>query len=154
MQPDGTTRHLLGPGDPTVATNGFALLTYDKRGVGDSGGEYFGVGPANAASGLGLLADDVLAGVEALAARADIRADAIGILVPNGGAQSMDLVYHRVEVNVTERGAQTKVTQEFENKTGRPTNACAFFTVSMSIKVQNRNYLYVYSRYYLYGTHT
>jgi Ca-activated chloride channel family protein len=54
-------------------------------------------------------------------------ADAIGILVPSGGAQSLDLVYHRVEVNITERGAQTKVTQEFENKTGRQLEATYLF---------------------------
>jgi dipeptidyl aminopeptidase/acylaminoacyl peptidase len=69
-----------------LATNGFALLTYDKRGVGDSGGEYFGVGPANAEEAFDLLAGDVLAGVDALAARSDIRADRIGVLgISQGG---------------------------------------------------------------------
>ena len=69
-----------------LATNGFALLTYDKRGVGGSSGEYFGVGPDNAERAFDLLSADVLAGVDALAARAEIRAEAIGVLgISQGG---------------------------------------------------------------------
>lgn len=69
-----------------LATNGFALLTYDKRGVGDSGGEYFGVGPQNAEQAFELLASDVLAGVDALAARPEIDAGRIGVLgISQGG---------------------------------------------------------------------
>ncbi len=69
-----------------LAINGYALLTYDKRGVGDSGGTYTGVGPANSDQALGQLADDVVAGVEALKQRPDIRADRIGVYgISQGG---------------------------------------------------------------------
>lgn len=55
-------------------------------------------------------------------------ASAIGILVPTTGLQNnVNLVYHRVEVDITERGAQTHVIQEFENKTGRQLEATYIF---------------------------
>lgn len=69
-----------------LALNGYALLSYDKRGVGESGGEYSGVGPANSDHMLTRLADDVIAGVRYLRARPDIRADAVGVLgISQGG---------------------------------------------------------------------
>lgn len=56
------------------------------------------------------------------------QASAIGILVPTTGLQNnVNLVYHRVEVDITERGAQTHVIQEFENKTGRQLEATYIF---------------------------
>lgn len=69
-----------------LALNGFALLTYDKRGVGESGGQYGGVGPANSERMLARLADDVIAGVRYLEQRGDIRSDATGVLgISQGG---------------------------------------------------------------------
>lgn len=69
-----------------LALNGFALLTYDKRGVGESGGVYQSVGVENSETALTLLADDVIAGVEFLRQRDDIRADQVGVLgVSQGG---------------------------------------------------------------------
>lgn len=56
------------------------------------------------------------------------RAEAIGILVPTEPhAPSLKLVHHRVEVTVTERGATTKVIQEFDNPTGRQLEATYLF---------------------------
>ena len=69
-----------------LAINGFALLTYDKRGVGESGGTYTGVGPDNSDAVFGQLADDIVAGIELLRSRPDIDADKIGVLgISQGG---------------------------------------------------------------------
>lgn len=69
-----------------LALNGYALLTYDKRGVGESGGTYVDVAPDNSAEVFDELSDDVLAGVRYLRTRADIVADRIGVLgVSQGG---------------------------------------------------------------------
>lgn len=55
-------------------------------------------------------------------------AQAIGILVPTQpGLPALRLVHHRVEVNITERGATTKVTQEFDNPTGQQLEATYLF---------------------------
>lgn len=48
-----------------LATDGFAVLTYDKRGVGRSGGVYSDE-PGQAAAIANLLADDAVAGIDAL----------------------------------------------------------------------------------------
>ena len=58
---------------------GLAVLAYDKRGVGESTGEYTGIGPGNSERMFDLLAEDALAGVEALARRDDIDHSRIGI---------------------------------------------------------------------------
>ncbi|MBN2359807.1 MAG: VWA domain-containing protein [Deltaproteobacteria bacterium] len=55
-------------------------------------------------------------------------AHAIGILVPTQpGIPALRLLNHRVEVVVTERGARTKVTQEFLNPTGQQLEATYLF---------------------------
>ena len=61
---------------------GLAVLTYDKRGVGESTGTYVNVGTARSIEIFGLLADDALAGVHAIKDRPDIDASRIGL----GGA--------------------------------------------------------------------
>ena len=67
-------------------SRGYALLTYDKRGVGDSEGAYASVGPQNSAAMFELLADDVIAGVEYLAGRDDILAERVGVFgISQGG---------------------------------------------------------------------
>lgn len=65
-----------------------------------------------------------------LAASASLsqRAAAIGLLVPTDpGSTPLALVSHRVEVKITERGATTHVTQEFQNHTARPLEATYLF---------------------------
>ena len=59
---------------------GFAVLRYDKRGVGESTGVYEGVGVGNATRVLGLLADDMAAGVAFLRTRPEIDPRRIGLM--------------------------------------------------------------------------
>ncbi len=69
-----------------VVARGYALLTYDKRGVGESTGVYTGVGPINGDAVFAQLAADVVAGVRVLGARGDIDPDRIGVLgISQGG---------------------------------------------------------------------
>lgn len=66
-----------------LARRGVTTLTYDKRGVGKSGGVYAGpeVGTNNIdAANLNLLAGDASAAVEALAGRVDAERPPIGLL--------------------------------------------------------------------------
>lgn len=65
-----------------MLSRGFAILNYDKRGVGESGGTYQ---EAASASNLQKLAEDAVAGVEYLASRPDIDAERIGLI---GGSQA------------------------------------------------------------------
>ena len=60
-----------------MLSHGFAILNYDKRGVGDSDGTYQ---EAASASNLMKLSEDALAGVEYLASRPEIDADFIGLI--------------------------------------------------------------------------
>ncbi|MCC7111476.1 MAG: VWA domain-containing protein [Deltaproteobacteria bacterium] len=56
------------------------------------------------------------------------RAGAIGLLVPTDpGVGPLQLVSHRVEAKVVERGAVTTVTQEFQNNTDRQLEATYLF---------------------------
>ena len=65
---------------------GLAVLAYDKRGVGESTGEYTGIGPANSERMFDLLASDALAAVQALAGHPAIETSKIGLLgVSQGG---------------------------------------------------------------------
>jgi uncharacterized protein len=64
---------------------GFAVLAYDKRGVGESTGDYTGIGPRNSVAMFDLLASDALAGVETLAKRADIDPSRIGLVGTSQG---------------------------------------------------------------------
>jgi hypothetical protein len=62
-----------------IASRGFAVLTYDKRGAGRSAGVY--VGDLNtSAANLDLLADDAAAAVRELARRPDLHDLPIGLL--------------------------------------------------------------------------
>lgn len=58
---------------------GIAVLSYDKRGVGESGGQYANIGPRNSIEMFGLLAGDALAGVSYLRSRRDIDPARIGL---------------------------------------------------------------------------
>lgn len=57
-----------------IRGRGIGVLVFDKRGVGESAGEYVEAPP------LGVPASDVLAWVELLRVRDDVRADGIGVL--------------------------------------------------------------------------
>lgn len=57
---------------------GFAVLRYDKRGVGESGGAYTGIGISNSDTMLALLADDMVAAAGELADHPRIRPERIG----------------------------------------------------------------------------
>ena len=79
-----------------MASHGIAVLTYDKRGVGDSGGIYQ---EAASEANLSLLAQDALAGVSYLKRRPEIDSQHIGLIgssqsgwsVPLAAAQSGDI---------------------------------------------------------------
>jgi len=81
-----------------MASQGIAILTYDRRGAGDSGGHY-----AESASktNLDLTAQDAIAGVEYLKSRPEIRGDEIGLtgfsqagwVIPIAASQSPDISY-------------------------------------------------------------
>jgi pimeloyl-ACP methyl ester carboxylesterase len=62
-----------------LTRNGFAVLRYDKRGVGESTGDY---GAATTFD----FTDDVIAGIEYLRSRSDICRDQIGIIGHSEGA--------------------------------------------------------------------
>jgi len=76
-----------------MISNGFAILNYDKRGVGDSEGTYR---EAASASNLQKHAEDAIAGVEYLASRPEIDPTRIGLIgisqagwvIPIAAAQS------------------------------------------------------------------
>jgi uncharacterized protein len=66
------TRDVFGPWSRYFAGLGFAVLGYDKRGTGQSTGDW-------KQADFATLAGDVLAGVRSLASRSDIRSDRIGL---------------------------------------------------------------------------
>ena len=83
----GETRRNPGLGR-FLAARGLALLTYDKRGVGKSGGVYAGpeVGTNNVAPpNLTLLADDAAAALQSLRAEKQLHGVALGFI---GGSQA------------------------------------------------------------------
>ena len=57
---------------------GFAVLRFDKRGVGSSTGEYSGVGPSNSDVMFDLLADDMVAGAAVLRNHPDVDPTRVG----------------------------------------------------------------------------
>ena len=81
-----------------MASHGIAVLTYDKRGVGESEGTYV---EAASEKNLNLMAQDAIAGVEYLKNRPEIKADKIGLtgfsqagwVIPLAASQSEDIAY-------------------------------------------------------------
>ena len=81
-----------------MASHGIAVLTYDKRGVGDSEGTYV---EAASEKNLDLIAQDAIAGVEYLKSRPEVEADLIGLtgfsqagwVIPLAASQSKDIAY-------------------------------------------------------------
>ncbi|HSR67351.1 MAG TPA: prolyl oligopeptidase family serine peptidase [Acidobacteriota bacterium] len=91
-----STRRVMRRVAEALVPRGFAVLIYDKRGVGRSSGLYSGVGPANSEHMLGLLAQDALAGVRLLASHPRIDRARIGLvgvsqagwIIPKAASQS------------------------------------------------------------------
>lgn len=73
-----------------LTRHGIAVLRYDERGVGVSGGSYAGATSAD-------LARDAAAGVRFLAARPDIDGDAVGLLGMSEGGLVAPMVHTRLE---------------------------------------------------------
>jgi dienelactone hydrolase len=92
---DDFGRHIMSA---YLASQGFAVLTYDKRGVGDSGGTYQ---ERASESNLNLLAQDALAGVNYLKGRAEVDSSHIGLIgysqagwiIPIVAGQSEDVAF-------------------------------------------------------------
>lgn len=80
---------------------GIAVLRYDKRGVGESGGIYSNVGTQNAETMLGLLADDAAAGAAFLTTQPEINPERIGLfgfsqagwIIPLAASRSQDIAF-------------------------------------------------------------
>src|SRR5262245_23928124 len=75
-----STKQDAAPLASRLAARGYAVLRYDKRGVGASGGTYEGVGVANSERMFELLAGDMAAGRAFLASRPEIDARRIGLI--------------------------------------------------------------------------
>ncbi len=75
-----TGDELLERAGRRLTAMGFAVLAYDKRGVGGSTGEYTSIGPGNSDRMFDLLAEDALAGIAALKARRDIDPSRVGLV--------------------------------------------------------------------------
>lgn len=74
-----TTKDELASLVPFLTREGVAVLRYDKRGVGGSGGTYRGLSAANSDSQIAELAGDMVAAVQALGQRADIDRARVGV---------------------------------------------------------------------------
>ena len=75
-----STRSEAAPLATRLVAAGFAVLRYDKRGVGESGGTYEGVSVANSERVLGLLGGDMAAGVAFLRTRPEVDRRRLGLL--------------------------------------------------------------------------
>lgn len=75
-----STRDEAAPLAARLVNAGFAVLRYDKRGVGQSGGTYEGVGVGNGERVLGLLGGDMAAGVAFLRTRPEVDPNRVGLL--------------------------------------------------------------------------
>jgi uncharacterized protein len=75
-----STRDEAAPLATRLTAAGFAVLRYDKRGVGQSGGTYEGVGVGNGERVIGLLGADMAAGVAFLRTRPEVDRHRIGLL--------------------------------------------------------------------------
>lgn len=95
------TRDQVRPMADRLLAMGLAVLTYDKRGVGQSTGTYVNVGTARSIEVFDVLADDALAGVAALKSRKDIDARRVGLggasqagwLTPLAASKSKDVAF-------------------------------------------------------------
>jgi uncharacterized protein len=103
------TRDVFGPWSRYFAGLGFAVLAYDKRGTGQSTGDW-------KQADFPALAGDVLAGVRFLASRNDIRADRIGLWGASQAGWIMPLVAaeapREIAFLVVHAGSGTTVREE------------------------------------------
>jgi uncharacterized protein len=104
------TRHQGGSLAQRLVAGGFAVLRYDKRGVGDSGGAYESAGNvANSERTFPTLADDMLAGVEFLKTRREVDPARIGLfgvsqagwIIPLAASRSSDVSFMILVVGPT-----------------------------------------------------
>lgn len=104
------TRHQLGSLAQGFVAAGFAVLRYDKRGVGDSGGVYEIAGNVpNSERVFPVLAGDMLAGVAFLKTRPEIDAGRIGLfgisqagwIIPLAASRSSDVKFMVLVVGPT-----------------------------------------------------
>jgi uncharacterized protein len=104
------TRHQLGSIAGRFVAAGFAVLRYDKRGVGDSGGVYEVAGNvANSERVFPILAGDMLAGVEFLKTRSQVDPARIGLfgvsqagwIIPLAASRSSDVKFMILVVGPT-----------------------------------------------------
>jgi dienelactone hydrolase len=104
------TRHQLGAIAQGFINAGFAVLRYDKRGVGDSGGVYEVAGNvANSERVFPILAGDMIAGVEFLKTRREIDPARIGLfgvsqagwIIPLAASRSSDVKFMVIVVGPT-----------------------------------------------------
>lgn len=101
------TRH-MGPWTSFFTRYGIAVLTYDKRGVGESSGKYETAGYAD-------LAGDVLAGIEFLKSHPEIDSSLIGIKASSEGgwvgsiaaSKTKDIAFLMVRVGSGVSGFET-----------------------------------------------
>ena len=95
------TRHQYTGAARWLASNGIAMLRFDKRGVGQSTGEYHGVNAFNSIETFDVLADDVLAAVAYLKTHPKIDPDQIGLygssqagwIMPLAASRSNDVAF-------------------------------------------------------------
>ena len=81
--------------------HGYAVLRYDKRGAGESGGEYTGVGTEDGEAQVNVLAEDALAAVEFLKNHELIDSNMIGLIghsqagwiIPHAASKSTDVAF-------------------------------------------------------------
>lgn len=73
------TRHNLRPFADRWTAMGFAVLRFDKRGVGESSGSYPNVGPANSQALIPVLAGDIAAAARHLRAHPMVDAARVGL---------------------------------------------------------------------------
>ena len=114
------------------ASKGIAALTYDKRGVGESGGRYRNRGNASKKN-LNLLAKDVLAAVSLLSNHSGIDADCIGLWAFSQGGWIAPIVISQsddIKFSVLMSSPTVPVSMELEYS---------------SITARNPNLLEVYS---------
>jgi pimeloyl-ACP methyl ester carboxylesterase len=110
-----------------MISRGFAVLAYDKRGVGDSEGTYQ---EAASTSNLQKIAEDAIAGVEYLGSRPEIDAQRIGLIggsqagwvIPLAASQSEAISYMVILSGPVESTVQEDVFSSYTNDGDSATN--------------------------------
>lgn len=109
---------------PALVEGGYAVLIMDKRGVGESSGDYFGVSPVNSDFILGQLAEDTQAAAEFLSQLNIINPNQIGLfgnsqagwIIPLAAAKSAEVSLAVIlvgpTVTVGEENYYSSLTQE------------------------------------------